>query len=144
MKNLCLGLCFLALALPRLYSQVISPSDPANNTATAVLPLDPLPTVPSAPSLVESGANHQVWRTSSIHTNRAGRMITQTTGSYTELATSKNHLVGGQWVRSSDEISLTENGALAANSAHRVAFPASADSAVQLTLPSGEILTSHV
>lgn len=56
------------------------------------------------------------------------------------------HLVGGRWVESSDQISITPTGAQATNAQFSVAFLGNANSAnaLNVTLPEGRILTSGV
>src|SRR6266496_3197663 len=57
-----------------------------------------------------------------------------------------SHLVAGQRIESSSEISITPEGGAATNCAHQAFFAADANTAeaVRLRLPDGQILSSHV
>ncbi len=92
-------------------------------------------------SIVEQGPHSRVWRRSSTDTNAPGG-----NRSYVELGTGMAHLVGGQWVPSSDQIQITAAGAQATNSQHRLAFLGNINSvgAVDLTTPDGKRLISNI
>src|ERR1041385_4734165 len=119
--------------------------DYLSGDAAGNLHLPNQPNVLHLPSDVESGPHHAIKKTVTLFTNANGR-VTSRKSAYTELATSLHHLSSGQWVHSSDEFFITPLGAVATNSAHRVLIASDANdsSAVNLTLPSGETLASHV
>ncbi len=76
-----------------------------------------------------------IWAKSPIQTN-----------SYTELATGMHHLVGDQWVDSSEAIQITPTGGVATNCQHQVAFAANINTtgAIDLTMPDGNHLRSQI
>jgi len=96
-------------------------------------------------TVAEIGLHHRVWQSVISSTNHLGKVVART-NSYTELETGMHHLVSGQWVQSSEEITLTSTGAEATNSQHRVAFLGNINSsgAVHLTTPDGKNLISSV
>ena len=97
-------------------------------------------------NLAASGANFRLWQNvTPFYTNRAGQIV-GITNSVTELATGLNHLVGGQWVPSSENIQITPNGGAATNGQHEVYFAADINSinAVQITTPDGLRLNTHI
>ena len=97
-------------------------------------------------SVVFRGANSRVWQQVVPRaTNQQGRVAYQT-NSYTELATGMNHLVNGQWVPSSDEITITRAGGMVTNCIHAVSFAANINisNAVEILTPDGKELRTHI
>jgi hypothetical protein len=90
-------------------------------------------------AVVERGANHRVMAHVTVFTNHTGRVFYRT-NTYTALGTGMHHLVADAWVESSDQISITANGAEATNSQHSVFFNGNINTAgaVTITLPGGD------
>jgi len=57
-----------------------------------------------------------------------------------------HHLKDGAWVESTDEVSIASGGAAATNTAHQTFFAANINTrgSIQLTMPDGQTLSSHV
>jgi hypothetical protein len=68
------------------------------------------------------------------------------TNTYTELETGMHHLKDGNWVESTEDVRPVLGGAAATNTAHHTFFAANANvaEALQLTMPNGQNLISHV
>ena len=91
-------------------------------------------------------ANSQVWQTIKQVTNDQGSVTSQTNQAYVELATGLNHLVNGQWVASSEQISISPDGssAMATNGQHQVYFPGNVYSGlIKLVTPDGQTIQSQ-
>lgn len=68
------------------------------------------------------------------------------TNSFTELTTGLNRWNGSEWVAASDEIQLTQNGAVASNAQHQVVFAGNINTSgsIDLTMPDGRHLQSQI
>src|SRR5258706_4933772 len=95
--------------------------------------------------VAERGPHDRVWQRVVSQTNDLGE-VTYQTNSYNQLATGLHHLVGGQWVDSSDSIQITADGGVATNCQHQVAFAANINTsgAIDLTMPDGNHLRSQI
>jgi len=84
--------------------------------------------------------NQKTWSKTTWESNSLTGELILKTNSFVELTTASSHLVNGQWVDSSDQIQITETGARAANSQHKVEFLGNINSAgaIHLTLPEGD------
>src|SRR6185295_8705022 len=89
--------------------------------------------------------NFRQWDNVSSSTNGMGQ-VTYKTNRFTELATGMHHLVGTNWVQSTNNIVVTTNGGAGTNTAHQVAFAANINTygAIQLTAPDGNFFKSHI
>jgi alpha-L-rhamnosidase len=143
----------------RPFTRALFLSIPSVFTCAALLLAPPVragddtPIAPSLPaaveispySVAERGANHRVWERVTARTNDSGNVIYHT-NSFKELETGMHHLVNGQWVESTTDIQLTATGAQATNGQHQVTFASNINTpvAVDLTLPDGNHLSSHI
>jgi hypothetical protein len=93
-----------------------------------------------------TGPHSRVWQRVTWTTNAANGSVRARTNSYTELEIGMAHLVGDQWVDSSEEITITPTGAHAANAQHQVVFLGNINSpgAVDVATPEGKHLTSSI
>lgn len=98
----------------------------------------PNPAQTIAYSVVERGANHNIWERTTYETDNLGVVLPRT-NRVTELATGLNYPKGGQWVPSKAEIDLSPSGgAEATQGGHKVYFPADIfEGAVDLITPDG-------
>ncbi len=122
------------------------PQSQLNAVTSLPVPVSALPPVEIAPyTVIDRGPHYKRLEHVLAFTNDLGKVRYRTNG-YTEIATGMNHLVGDQWVESTEEIQITANGGQATNSAHQVIFAANANSpaAIQLVTPDGKQLSSHV
>src|SRR2546422_579713 len=111
---------------------------------TQTNPLEPT-AIPA--TIIERGEHHRVFQRIAAVTNSLGQLRYRTNGGYTELQTSMHHLVGSNWVESSEAISLTTGGAAATNCSHQCFFAAdasAADGMARLVTPDGKTLTTRL
>ena len=97
-------------------------------------------------TIVSRSANSQVWqRAVPIATNQQGQ-VAYITNKYTEVGTGINHLVNGQWVPSSENITVTPTGGAATNGQHQVGFATdiNTSNAVEIITPDGVDLRTHI
>lgn len=121
-----------------LASFILHP-EPSSLAAPASLP------APTPYAVVSRDANSAVWQRTTYEQTANGAWAAQT-HHYVELATGLNHLVGGQYVPSSDQIALSPDGtsALATNCQHQAYFPANINNGViPLVTPDGKTLKSQ-
>jgi hypothetical protein len=72
----------------------------------------------------EQGADSRVWQKIVRTLDAQGRTILQTNQAYVEMASGLNHLVGGKWVESKEEINILPDGTAAATQGqHQAYFP---------------------
>src|SRR5262249_18289212 len=96
----------------------------------------------------EKGLHHRVWSKVVSRTNISGTIF-QTTNRIVELSTGVHRWVTNQagvsLVESRPEFAFTTNGILARGASHSALFTSNANSyaALQVKLPSGELLKSH-
>ena len=83
---------------------------------------DPVPVASTDYAIAARDGNQKIWSKVTWESNSLTGELTATTNSFIELATASAHLVNGVWVDSSDQIEITETGAQATNSQHKVAF----------------------
>jgi len=91
-------------------------------------------------AIASRDGNMKIWSKTTWESNALTGEVTSKTNSYTELATASAHLLNGQWVDSSEQIQITETGARATNSQHKLEFLGNINSlgAIRLTLPEGD------
>ncbi len=94
---------------------------------------------------VSRGPHSRVMQAVVTVTNAAGNTVTRT-NAYTEIATGMSHLVGDQWVASSDQIQITANGAAGTNCQAQIHFAANLNNpgAIDLLTPDGFHMTSDI
>ena len=111
---------------------------PANSASPSFVEVAPF-------SVTASGPNHRIWKQVMAQTNANGKIIYHT-NAFTELASGLNHLVGNQWVPSSENIQITPDGGEATNGQHSVHFSANINSTgcIDLVTPRGVHLRSTV
>jgi hypothetical protein len=99
---------------------------------------------PTTPQVTERGANQNLWQWQTYETAPDGTIVPHV-HSYTELATGLNHLVNGQWVASTEDISIQPDGTAAAvNGQHQAYFPADIyGGVIKLVTPDGQVLQSQ-
>jgi len=99
---------------------------------------------PTDYQVIRQDANSQIWQ-QTTYENAPNGNVQPHIHQYTELATGLNHLVNGQWVPSSEEISILPDGTAAAtNGQHQAYFPTDIyNSAIKLVTPDGKILQSQ-
>ena len=97
-------------------------------------------------TIVSQGANNQVWKHAvPVATNQQGQ-VAYRIDEYTEVATGLNHLVNGQWMPSSENITVTATGGVATNGQHQVGFATdiNTSNAVEIITPDGVDLRTHI
>jgi hypothetical protein len=99
--------------------------------------------------VVERGPHHKVIQYQTFETNVVDQATIAQTNlhSYREMQIGMHRKSGqGDWIETSEEVTLAPGGATATNTAHQAFFAANANSAqsVQLTMPDGLTLSSHV
>ena len=108
---------------------------------------EPKAVVVSPCAITQRGPNSRIWQQVKASTDAVGQ-TNYFTNSYTELGTgicfwNSN---SSQWVDSSDQIQLADNGAAAAKTQHQVTFAANINTAraIDLVTPEGKRLTSQI
>ncbi len=92
-------------------------------------------------------ASETLWSTVTSSTNPATGLVDQKTNTFTALAGGLNYKnEKGEWTESREEIELFEGGAIARQAGHKVVFAQNINTkaAIQLTMPNGQVLKSHV
>ncbi len=95
--------------------------------------------------VTERGPHHRVWSRVALATNQWGQ-VTLHTNSYTELAAGLYYEKDGQWVESTPEIVITQDGALGRGAGHLVYFGGNLNTrnALQIRLPGGQWLKGQI
>lgn len=95
-------------------------------------------------NVIERGPNHRVLQKVSAITN--GTSIAFHTNTLIHVAQGMNRLVSGEWVPSAPALLLTNGGILGVGGRAAVFFADNANSptALRVTMPNGQLLTSHV
>ena len=109
------------------------------------------PTTAANPSPVEyvngqQSANSRFWQQIVPTLDAQGNTVLQTNRAYVELATGLNHLVGGKWVASKEEIDISPDGssASATNGQHEVYFPGNIyNGVITMVMPDGKTMRSQ-
>jgi len=94
---------------------------------------------------VERSASSAVWQRQTYQQAPNGTIVTNTE-SYVEVATGLNHLSGGKYVPSSENIVISQDGssAMATNGQHQVYFPGDiSGGAIKLVMPNGHLQRSQ-
>jgi hypothetical protein len=128
-----LAVCALSLGFPAdEHAQQLTNGFATNQPSTAYVE-------------VSRGPHSRVMQRAVTFTNAAGAVVTRT-NSYTELATGLSHVVGNQYVPSSDEIWITANGAAGTNCQHQSLFNSDfgSSSVIDLVTPEGFHMTSGI
>ena len=97
-------------------------------------------------AITAHGGNHRVWqKVFATHKDDQGQIIYRT-NSYTEMATGMYHLVGTNWVESTENIQITQTGGVATNGRHQVGFAGNLNTsnAVEVITPDGKELRTHI
>jgi hypothetical protein len=91
-------------------------------------------------SVTARDGDQKIWSKITWESNSVTGLLVTKTNSYVELATASAHFANGQWIDSSDQIQITETGAQATNSQHKVEFLGNINSAgaIRITLPEGD------
>ncbi len=94
----------------------------------------------------QEGADSRVWQKVVQTADAKGDTALQTNRAYVELASGLNHLVNGQWVASTEKISISPDGSSAAatNGQHQAYFPGDIyNGVIKLVTPDGRLLQSQ-
>ncbi|HEX3799989.1 MAG TPA: hypothetical protein VH413_14950 [Verrucomicrobiae bacterium] len=99
----------------------------------------------SAYNLGAKGANDRVWQRIEARSDNA-RRISSRTNFVKELSTGMHHLVGGQWIESSENIEITSGGAAATNGQHQIYFAGNINTTggIHLVESDGEAMSSRI
>ena len=94
-------------------------------------------------AIVQNDANSRVWERTTNERGPSGQTVPQK-HNYIELATGLNHLVGGKWVESKEEIDILADGtAQAVQGQHQAYFPGDIyEGPVELVTPDGRHMKS--
>lgn len=95
--------------------------------------------------VVELGQHHRVWSRVVSYTNEVGQVLWRT-NSFTELSTGLHRSVNGRWVESTPQLVITNNEVIGRGAGHdlRLAGNLNSRGAVQVRLPDGQWLKSHI
>jgi archaellum component FlaF (FlaF/FlaG flagellin family) len=95
-------------------------------------------------AITTQDANSRIWQRTTYDAGPSGTVMTNV-HSYTEMASGLNHKVNGQWVASSEYISILPNGtAVATNGQHQAYFPGDIyEGQIKLVTPDGLQLNSR-
>ena len=105
------------------------------------------PTNVVAASIVARGANERIWgQIAPWQTNAQGTVLYRTNHPYTEIASGLSHLVGTNWIDSTEGIQITPDGGAATNGQHQVYFAANVNTAgsIHLVTPDNQHLQGNV
>jgi Concanavalin A-like lectin/glucanases superfamily len=141
MKTPCLAVVLLVSTAVGTYGQVAGANTPATTAADATA----VQTKPTPYAVVERGANHQVWQSTTYETMPTGRTVSHT-HTYIELATGLNFWDGTQWQASREQIDiLPQGGAASVRGQHKVYFPSDIyNGVITMIMPDGKQLKSQV
>jgi hypothetical protein len=117
-----------------------------SSVVAAAVSSDPTSSQITPYALVSLGPNQKIWQSTATTTNLLQGRTAVTSKSYTELATGMSRFGNGTWVETTPTVDPVDGGAAATNTCHQIFFAVNANTAggLQLTMPDGKTLSSHV